>query len=67
MSKFVRSEFVPPLTEIVEEQGVIRLAEGAWEEFTALTNGNLRATPLARREAAEFLARFEEKQKVPEA
>src|SRR5690242_7351580 len=60
MSEFVLSVLIPAAADVVERQRVIQLSERAWEQFVALTDGSVRAIPLARREAAEFLAGLQE-------
>jgi len=58
MSEFVLSVVEPVATDIVEGQPQIRLSERAWAEFVEHTTRYTRATPLAKSEAAEFLARL---------
>jgi uncharacterized protein (DUF1778 family) len=55
MTDFVMSAVEPVASALVERQEVIELSQRAWREFNEMVGGNVRPTPLARREAAAFL------------
>lgn len=55
MSEFVLSAVEPLARSLVERQQVIELSESAWQAFVRMTEADVRATPLAKREATAFL------------
>jgi uncharacterized protein (DUF1778 family) len=56
MTQFVLSLVEPAARALVERQAVIELSHTGWQEFLRMADTTVGAPPLARREAAEFLA-----------
>lgn len=56
MTEFVLSAVEPLARALVERQETIELSQASWQAFTRLVESGAPATPLAKQEAAAFLA-----------
>lgn len=62
MTEFVLSAVEPLARELVERERVIELSQAAWQEFVRMAEANVPAPPLAKQEAAAFIAEMVQKQ-----
>jgi uncharacterized protein (DUF1778 family) len=60
MTEFVVTTVEPLAKAVVGRQDAIELSEAAWQAFVQMAEANVPAMPLARREAAAFLAEMAE-------
>jgi uncharacterized protein (DUF1778 family) len=65
MTEFVLATVEPVARALLERQAVIELSQAAWHAFTRMVEEPGAATPLARREAAAFLAEMSAPADVP--
>ena len=56
MTQFVLALVEPAARALVGRREVIELSHTAWQDFLRMVDAEEQAPPLARREAAEFLA-----------
>ncbi len=67
LTEFILDHTMPIARSIVERQNNIQLTEAAWNAFVTMTEGNYTAPPLAKREAAAFLAEMADDQSLRSA